>query len=177
MAFQYVLTFSLLVLEMILFSLISLPLPSKMRRPLLKTLYIPFSSQQFQVVMKCVIVFIGIMFIDSVNRTFKVNNDLNPVNPIVDSIANGTISRSEIQSRRFYSQRNMYLCGFTLFLSLVLTRTYSMVFELLEVKEKIAKLEKDGGAVDSTELKEKIATLEKEREILLQKSKALNEEL
>lgn len=176
MAFQYVLTFSLLVTEMILFSLISLPLPSKLRRPLLKTMYIPFNSPQFQVVMKCVIVFIGIMFIDSVNRTFKVNNDLNPVNPITDSIANGSISRSEIQSRRFYSQRNMYLCGFTLFLSLVLTRTFSMVFELLEVKEKIVKLEKDSNVADSTELKDKIAALEKEKEVLLQKSKALNDE-
>lgn len=70
----------------------------------------------------------------------------------------------------------MYLCGFTLFLSLVLTRTFSMVFELLEVKEKIVKLEKDGNVADSTELKDKIAALEKEKEVLLQKSKALNDE-
>lgn len=116
------------------------------------------------------------MFIDSVNRTFKVDSELNPLNPIVDSIANGSISRSEIQSRRFYSQRNMYLCGFTLFLSLVLYRTYSMVFELLNVKEKIAKLEKEGTVADNTELKKKITTLEKEKEILLEKAKALNEE-
>lgn len=33
----------------------------------------------------------------------------------------------EVQARKFYSQRNMYLCGFTLFLSLILNRTYMMV--------------------------------------------------
>lgn len=35
--------------------------------------------------------------------------------------------RMEVQARKFYSQRNMYLCGFTLFLSLILNRTYLMV--------------------------------------------------
>ena len=35
--------------------------------------------------------------------------------------------RMEVQARKFYSQRNMYLCGFTLFLSLILNRTYMMV--------------------------------------------------
>jgi B-cell receptor-associated protein 31 len=40
--------------------------------------------------------------------------------------------RTEVQARKFYSQRNMYLCGFTLFLSLILNRTYMMVSNIFK---------------------------------------------
>ncbi len=42
-----------------------------------------------------------------------------------------------MQARKFYSQRNMYLCGFTLFLSLILNRTYTMILEVLRLEEKL----------------------------------------
>lgn len=45
--------------------------------------------------------------------------------------------RLEVQARKFYSQRNMYLCGFTLFLSLILNRTYIMILEVLRLEEKV----------------------------------------
>ena len=182
MAFQYVLTFSLLVVEMVMFSLISFPLPSKIRRPLLKALSIPFHSQQFQVITKCVFVFIGIMFADSVNRTIKVTNELYNGTLASNDMLNGGVSRAEIQSRRFYSQRNMYLCGFTLFLSLILNRTYTMVFDLLEVKEKVKRLESESGSSATTsdtnneKLRAKITELEAEKKVLLKKSKALSDE-
>ena len=43
--------------------------------------------------------------------------------------------RMEVQARKFYSQRNMYLCGFTLFLSLILNRTYVMILDTLRLEE------------------------------------------
>lgn len=49
--------------------------------------------------------------------------------------------RLEVQARKFYSQRNMYLCGFTLFLSLILNRTYIMILEVLRLEEKIKQYE------------------------------------
>ena len=198
MAFQYVLTFSLLIVEMVLFALISLPLPSTMRRPLLRTLSIPFHTPQFQMIMRCVFVFIGIMFVDSVNRTLKVDRELAGLSPTGDYAGigagvggvavGGGVSRAEIQSRRFYSQRNMYLCGFTLFLSLILNRTSSMVFDLLEIKEKWRKLEASGATLSGTEkstvsveeenakLRLKIEALKTEKQSLLKKSKALSDE-
>ncbi len=42
-----------------------------------------------------------------------------------------------MQARKFYSQRNMYLCGFTLFLSLILNRTYTMILDVLHLEEKL----------------------------------------
>ena len=42
----------------------------------------------------------------------------------------------EVQARKFYSQRNMYLCGFTLFLSLILNRTYTMILDVLRSRRR-----------------------------------------
>lgn len=60
----------------------------------------------------------------------------------------------EVQARKFYSQRNMYLCGFTLFLSLILNRTYSMILDVLRLEEKVKMYEGDkkGGDKDSAKL-------------------------
>lgn len=49
----------------------------------------------------------------------------------------------EVQARKFYSQRNMYLCGFTLFLSLILNRTYIMILEVMRLEEKLRLYEGD----------------------------------
>ncbi len=51
--------------------------------------------------------------------------------------------RMEVQARKFYSQRNMYLTGFTLFLSLILNRTYIMILDVLRLEEKIRLYEGD----------------------------------
>ena len=53
--------------------------------------------------------------------------------------------RMEVQARKFYSQRNMYLCGFTLFLSLILNRTYTMILETLRLEQEVKILRGDSG--------------------------------
>jgi B-cell receptor-associated protein 31 len=62
--------------------------------------------------------------------------------------------RLEVQARKFYSQRNMYLCGFTLFLSLILNRTYIMILEVLRLEEKLKQYE---GTSKNTKQSEKLA--------------------
>lgn len=52
----------------------------------------------------------------------------------------------EVQARKFYSQRNMYLCGFTLFLSLILNRTYVMILDQLRLEEEVKHLKGDSSA-------------------------------
>lgn len=49
----------------------------------------------------------------------------------------------EIQARKFYSERNMYLCGFTLFLSLILNRTYVMILDQLRLEEEVQRFRGD----------------------------------
>ena len=70
--------------------------------------------------------------------------------------------RLEVQARKFYSQRNMYLCGFTLFLSLILNRTYTMILEVLRLEEKVKQYE---GTDRKTKESEKLAVAGKPAEI------------
>jgi hypothetical protein len=50
----------------------------------------------------------------------------------------------------------MYLCGFTLFLSLILNRTYIMILEVLRLEDKVKMLEgdKNAGGKDSVRIAE-----------------------
>lgn len=74
-------------------------------------------------------------------QLFKVNTDT----PRRAAAALGS-DRMEVQARKFYSQRNMYLTGFTLFLSLILNRTYMMILDVLRLEEKVKQYEGDSSA-------------------------------
>lgn len=124
-----------------------------------------------------------ILFIDSVNRVYRVQLELavsaenagasvyvpRPLQYMVPRVqhtkkrpqltvpSRPTLmghERLEVQARKFYSQRNMYLCGFTLFLSLILNRTYIMILEVLRLEEKLKQYE---GSDKNTKQAEKLA--------------------
>jgi B-cell receptor-associated protein 31 len=99
----------------------------------------------------------------------------------------------EVQARKFYSQRNMYLTGFTLFLSLILNRTYMMILDVLRLEEKLRMYEgdskadpsqdKDAAKLDSGyradaigQLKREVAKKDKEIEGLKSQSDGLRRE-
>lgn len=60
--------------------------------------------------------------------------------------------RMEVQARKFYSQRNMYLTGFTLFLSLILNRMYIMILDQLRLEDKLLKYEGKNPGPESEKL-------------------------
>lgn len=76
--------------------------------------------------------------------------------------------RLEVQARKFYSQRNMYLCGFTLFLSLILNRTYVMIIEVMRLEDKLRGYE---GTKKDTKESEKLAVAGKPGELASLKEK------
>ncbi len=96
----------------------------------------------------------------------------------------------EVQARKFYSQRNMYLCGFTLFLSLILNRTYTMILDVLRLEEKVKKYEGDpkasgkqseklanaGDAGEIGKLKKQLAEKDRDIETLKKQSEGLSRE-
>lgn len=98
--------------------------------------------------------------------------------------------RMEVQARKFYSQRNMYLCGFTLFLSLILNRTYVMILDTLRLEEKVKLYEGDpkaqgeqseklahaGGAGEIGKLKNQLAQKDRDIETLKKQSEGLSRE-
>jgi B-cell receptor-associated protein 31 len=98
----------------------------------------------------------------------------------------------EVQARKFYSQRNMYLCGFTLFLSLILNRTYTMILDVLRLEEKIKAYEGssavggdqskklamagESGANEIGDLKRKLANKTRDFDALKKQSDGLSRE-
>lgn len=97
----------------------------------------------------------------------------------------------EVQARKFYSQRNMYLCGFTLFLSLILNRTYGMILEVLRLEEENramkgdskVKMGKSAGGLDKAgemgeigRLKRELAAKDRDIETLKKQSQGLSDE-
>ncbi|EDK42578.1 Endoplasmic reticulum transmembrane protein 3 [Lodderomyces elongisporus] len=188
MALYYNLVFGLLVIEMIFFGVLSVPYPRRIRRTVLTTVSAPFKNEQFQIALKCVLGFVFVLFIDSVNRVYAVTSELHSSTQAHpgSSVMN---DRSEIQARRFYAQRNMYLCGFTLFLTLILTRTYNLVVELIVTKDKVDELKTEGAEETSsaisgetgenaeiTKLKNQLAKKDSELELLKGQAKNFDKE-
>lgn len=83
-------------------------------------------------------------------------------------------TETNFAARKFYAQRNVYLTGFTLFLSLVLTRSFYIILDLIHTQEEYAKLKQEtagksrtggSGAGEVEELRKKVKELEaKERD-------------
>lgn len=139
-------------------------------------------------------IFILILFIDSVNRVYRVQVELaqaSKANAGVGAAALGGSERMEVQARKFYSQRNMYLCGFTLFLSLILNRTYTMILDVLRLEEENGRLKGDpkmdsgksakgldeaGNAGEIGKLKNEIAKRDRDIETLKKQSQGLSNE-
>jgi B-cell receptor-associated protein 31 len=95
--------------------------------------------------------------------------------------------RMEVQARKFYSQRNMYLCGFTLFLSLILNRTYIMILDVLRLEEKVKMYEGDkkargeklnemGNANEIGQLKRDLGKKDKELQAMKKQAEGLQKE-
>lgn len=156
MTLYYSLVFMLLVAEMSIFMLLIVPLPFTIRRRLFTFISENPIIAKLQYGLKITFIFILILFIDSVNRVYRVQVELAAATDASKGNAAAIMGheRLEVQARKFYSQRNMYLCGFTLFLSLILNRTYIMILEVLRLEEKLKKFE---GTDKDTKQSEKLA--------------------
>lgn len=87
--------------------------------------------------------------------------------------------RMEVQARKFYSQRNMYLCGFTLFLSFILDRTYALTLENLQLHTTVKQLRSDSAKLTeggADELKEQLAAAKRDTEVMKKQAEGLTRE-
>ncbi|KAK7408770.1 Endoplasmic reticulum transmembrane protein 3 [Neonectria magnoliae] len=156
MTLYYTLVFVLLVFEMTLFMLLIVPLPFNVKRKIFTFISENPIVAKIQYWMKITFIFILILFIDSVNRVYRVQLELLAATEQTKHGGAAVMGheRLEVQARKFYSQRNMYLCGFTLFLSLILNRTYVMIIEVMRLEDKIRDYE---GTNANTKESEKLA--------------------
>ncbi|KAL5389525.1 hypothetical protein DPSP01_002422 [Paraphaeosphaeria sporulosa] len=157
MTLYYSLVFLLLVTEMLIFLALIVPLPFTWRRKLFTFISESPIIAKLQYGMKITFIFILILFIDSVNRVYRVQVELAAFaknDGRGGPVAMGGSERMEVQARKFYSQRNMYLCGFTLFLSLILNRTYVMIIDVLRLEEQVKQMKGDPAVKSGKSLQE-----------------------
>lgn len=174
MSLYYSLIFGILVAEVGVFSILALPIPTKYRKPLTLVLLKPFKNSTVQVSIKCILAFILLLFLDSIGKVYTIEKELRHEH-------HQGQERIEILSRKFFQQRNMYLTGITLFLTFIVTRTFGLVNELLQLKERYRShasiagnkpVDKDSSA-PATSKKELLAQIKaKNEEIALLKEKA-----
>ncbi|GAB7344156.1 hypothetical protein MBLNU457_2050t2 [Dothideomycetes sp. NU457] len=175
---------------MVIFMALIVPMPFKWKRGLFTFLAESPIVAKIQYGMKITFIFILILFLDSVNRVYRVQVELYNVSKTNAAAAAMGSERMEVQARKFYSQRNLYLCGFTLFLSLILNRTYTMILDQLRLEEENKKLKgspdasgKNAGKLDSAgdigeigKLKKEIERRDRDIEVLKSQSKGLHDE-
>ncbi|ORY07719.1 B-cell receptor-associated 31-like protein [Basidiobolus meristosporus CBS 931.73] len=138
MALYYSLVFGLLIFEMSLFVMMVFPFPKKWRRVVFMKIDESGIIRKNQWIINVVGVFVFILFADSINRMIKASAEADQANladPRTDT---------QLHVKKFYSQRNMYLTGFTLFLSLILDRTFSILMDLFLAEEKLEKIKGQG---------------------------------
>jgi len=180
MTLYYSLVFVLLLTEMSIFMLLILPLPFTWRKTVFRFISESPLVAKLQYGMKITFIFILILFVDSVNRVYRVSQELHnaPHGTVPGSLGH---ERMEVQARKFYSQRNMYLCGFTLFLSLILNRTYALILDVLRLEEAVSSLRKEnnatrGNVAEVAKLKEELEKKEKDLYAMKQQAEGLARE-
>lgn len=141
MTIYYSLTFMLLAAEMVTFCVFVAPLPYQIRRRLFRFLSESPIVAKIAYALKISFIFITILFVDAVQRMFRVTAEVELAKAGGQG-AQDVRTETNFAARKFYAQRNTYLTGFCLFLSLVLTRTFYILQELIHSQEEYAKLKK-----------------------------------
>jgi len=168
MTIYYSLTFLLLAAEMVTFCLLVAPLPYAIKKRLFSFLSESPIVAKVAYGLKISFIFVAILFADALQRMFRVTAEADHAKSGRQGvISQGVATDTSIAARKFYAQRNTYLTGFCLFLSLVLTRTFYIILDLIHTQEEYAKLKKAGssanGAASGDQSKE-IASLKKQLE-------------
>jgi predicted unusual protein kinase regulating ubiquinone biosynthesis (AarF/ABC1/UbiB family) len=140
MTIYYSLTFLLLAAEMVTFCVLVFPLPYTVRKKLFRFLSESPIVAKVAYGLKISFIFVGVLFADALQRMFRVAAESQTSKS--EHGVHDARTESSIAARKFYAQRNTYLTGFCLFLSLVLARTFYIILDLIQTQEEYAKLKK-----------------------------------
>lgn len=142
---------------MAILTVLVLPLPGSVRKPIFNTYERIFNQKEVKIVIYISGALISLLFVDSLNNTwkYKTNSTMDPRN-YKGSYAYG----SDYSARIFYNQRNLYIAGANLFLIVAIPTVFSIIRRLIKYEElSISKKSHD-------ELKSELGELEKENQRL-----------
>ncbi|PWN87039.1 hypothetical protein FA10DRAFT_269637 [Acaromyces ingoldii] len=173
MTVHYTLTFMLLCVEAFVFLALIVPLPFKARRALFQFFGTNPIVGKILYGVKISIIFVSVLLVDAVQRLFRVMADRQAAK---DQLGVRDTAHHDLLIKLAFAQRNCYLCGFTLFCSLILSRTYSLVNELIEAQTRLEQIQGSAsakGGAPSTD----IATMKKQMEQQQKEYQRLADEL
>ncbi|KAI7951040.1 hypothetical protein MJO29_009714 [Puccinia striiformis f. sp. tritici] len=134
MALYNWMVFSLLIIEIVTFIVLVMPLPFTWRRVLFRFLATSKLVAKLQYALKILFIF--------VTRMTKIHHEGEAAKEQGAGVGRDLRSETDWRSRKFLSERDMYMRGFTLFLSLILARTFSLILDLIKAQEDLATLKK-----------------------------------
>jgi len=144
---------------MVLFCIIAAPLPYPVRKRLFHFLSESPIIGKIAYALKISFIFVGILFIDALQRMFRITAESDQAKHSGQMPDMRT--ESSMAARKFYAQRNTYLTGFCLFLSLIITRIFYICLDLIQAQEEYAKLKQK----TARNFSDKTASGEQEKEI------------
>ncbi|KAG6034363.1 hypothetical protein E4U41_006578 [Claviceps citrina] len=165
-----------------MFMLLLVPLPFTAKRKVFTFISENALVSKVMHWLRITFIFILILFIDSLNRVYRVQLEVIAAS---DTGSKGPAAvlgheRLEVQARKFYAQRNMYLCGFTLFLSLILNRIYHLMLDNMHLQDRVKAFEsnksyKEGKSSEVASLQKKLAQKETDLQTLKKQSEQLHQ--
>ncbi|GAA5839100.1 hypothetical protein JCM9279_002596 [Rhodotorula babjevae] len=147
MAFYNLISFAILTLELVTFLVVIFPLPFAWRRAMFKAIAESHIIARLQYGLKITFIFIAVLFADAVNQMLKIHREREALatSPAGVAATPDMRAQADYRSRKFLSERNFYLHGSCLVLSLILSRTYSLVLDLIRAQEELAVLQAQTG--------------------------------
>ncbi|ORZ21072.1 B-cell receptor-associated protein 31-like-domain-containing protein [Absidia repens] len=145
MTLYYSLIFVILVIEILLFFVLMLPLPIKWQKILIHWWSTSPTVSRIKYFTKISCVFIFILLLDSIAR-IDIGKEAKNIMNTDEEESNVSAPPSHdmeatMFARKFYAQRNIYLCGSTLFLDLILRRIFFLLKEKIVLTDKIFELQ------------------------------------
>ncbi|CAO3667236.1 unnamed protein product [Rhizopus stolonifer] len=139
MALYYGIVFGILTVEIILFFLLLLPIPTRWQKPVFRWLATSPSIAHAMYILKIVFGFIFVLFLDSVNTLrafYEVVHEEDNITPGASDF------RAQVNqaAKKFYAQRNLYLTGFTMLLLLILNTIKDMTLDHIKLEDEVLQL-------------------------------------
>ncbi|OXG27931.1 endoplasmic reticulum protein [Cryptococcus neoformans Ze90-1] len=176
MTLYYSICFALLMSELSLFCTIVCPMPFAIRKKMFHFLSENPVVAKIQYGLKITFIFVAVLFVDALQRMIRIAQE-GATAKMKQDMADAR-TETNYAARRFYAQRNLYLTGATLFLSLLLARVFYIILDFIQVQESYTALQAktakaSAAAGENEELRNRIAELEaKERDFETLKKQA-----
>ncbi|ODO05128.1 endoplasmic reticulum protein [Cryptococcus wingfieldii CBS 7118] len=177
MTLYYSICFALLMAELGLFCTIVCPMPFALRKKMFHFLSENPIVSRVAGGLKITFIFVAVLFVDALQRMVRIAQE--GATAKMKSDISDVRAETNYAARRFYAQRNLYLTGATLFLSLLLARVFYIILDFITVQESYtalqAKTAKGSGASgeETEQLRLRVQELEaKERDFETLKKQA-----